>query len=186
MGSVINLRTFILQEMATVNLICSEPTKTLEISYKDIEIISLGYPEFSKNFRLFQNNYFKSNKRYPLDYIVGIPTNQKLPASILEHDDPKGMLRRELIFKNTVMNIIRTIRRERAKPKLNEIMQIMKHYRRGKKTEMSIEEKKVILDKIKLIYGSSLKDIMKAKFEDAPKNTKLFSLYDRTRKSLHI
>lgn len=76
MGSVINLRTFILQEMVIVTLICAEPTKTLEISYKELEVLTHVYPEFSKNFRLFQNTYFKSNKRYPLDYIVGIPINQ--------------------------------------------------------------------------------------------------------------
>jgi hypothetical protein len=76
----------------------------------------------------------------------------KLPESLKEHEDPQAFIKREWILKNLVMKMIANIRIERSKPKMQDIVHIMKsHEKNG--SEMTRGEKEAVLDKIRHIFG---------------------------------
>lgn len=45
-GTVINYRTFLMDDLIDVDMICVSRCKTLEMPYKKLELIMLEYPEF--------------------------------------------------------------------------------------------------------------------------------------------
>ena len=130
----------------------------------------------------------KLGKRYPLDYIQSIPSTCELPKSLSLHTSPKDLLRRELIFKNLVMNVIRDIRLQRQKPKLHEIVKILKALHKHDSNldlkDMTREDKEKIIDKIKVIFGTSRDAVFLSKFKEDPKNAQIYGLYDRHKKAV--
>lgn len=85
------------------------------------------------------------------------------------------------------MNIIRDIRLHRQKPKLSEILRILKTLYKFEEKDiknMTKEDKEKIISKVKLIFGTSRDYIFMSKFKEDPHNDKLYNVFDRLKKSL--
>ena len=121
-----------------VTYVCVKSTKTLEIGMKELNTVEEDHKRFAKNFKLYQNRIFDTHKdNYALDYIVGIP-DVKLPKSLRQYGKGEkliAMLRREVTFKNLVMNVIIDIRRERKKPKLSDLLVMFRGAEKGRELE---------------------------------------------------
>jgi len=67
-GSVINLRSFFLEDLVAVDFICTKNTKILEFDKDIVDILIGEHVQFERKFMLIQNSILKKNKTYPLDY----------------------------------------------------------------------------------------------------------------------
>lgn len=67
-GTVINYRTFLLEDDMDVDLICVSGCKILEMPFKKLELIMMEHPEFEISIKKHQQKILNQSIEYPLDY----------------------------------------------------------------------------------------------------------------------
>ena len=72
-GSVLNYRTFFMEEGAQVQLRFGKASVMQELPYPTMQKLLLKYPEFNKVFMQFRLGIVKTGKSMPLDYIMALP-----------------------------------------------------------------------------------------------------------------
>lgn len=58
-GSIIHHRSFMLEERIHVDFVCQTQVKALHLTQEGLSTLLFYHKNFSKNFRLFQNRFFK-------------------------------------------------------------------------------------------------------------------------------
>ena len=118
-GSVINYRSFFMEDLMHVTMRCKENTRILELTKKTFEKMREENAAFETRILMHQSQILRWNKKYPLDYIINVPEHlrdRRISSELL-----KNMLRRRNIFKNIVFRRLSEVREMRKKPKLKQI-----------------------------------------------------------------
>ena len=118
-GSVINYRSFFMEDIMHVTMRCKANTKILELSKKTFSKIREENPAFETRILMHQNYILKWNKKYPLDYIINIPEDMR--DRKISNKEMKNILKRRNIFKNIVFTRLSEVKNMRKKPKLKQI-----------------------------------------------------------------
>lgn len=72
-GSIINFRSFFMEDYVYVNYRSQKYSKILELSLTKLNSIMNDHESFQKKMLVYQNSILKKNKKYPLDYLIKIP-----------------------------------------------------------------------------------------------------------------
>lgn len=172
-GSALNFRSFFMEDLFYCNVRCKSNVILLDIEQKTLDFIKLTHPDFEKKLMFYQNNILKMKKTFPLDYVVHVPEEMKP-----NKDDPKfkvEVMQRQNIFKNVVFRRIIEVRMMKKKPKLSDIMKLMKQKDLSNPKTREDFKKKIL----------SLYDDESQKKNDRvedPKYDKLMSNFDRIQK----
>jgi len=122
-GSTLNARTFFMEDLMYVYVRCAKNTVVLDLEQKVIDFVKATHPDFEKNLLSYQNNILKQKKTYPLDYLVNVPAELKVANYF---DLSEDAIKRQIILKNVVFRRIIEIRILKRKPKLSDILKLMK------------------------------------------------------------
>ena len=120
-GSVINYRTFLMEDIMCVNIRAIENVNMLELTQDVFTRMQDDFEGFKKKIMLFQNTMLKKSVRYPLDYIVEMPDLRR-HRNISKEENVKILYRRNKL-KNVVFRRIVEVRDDKKKPKLSEIIE---------------------------------------------------------------
>ncbi len=112
-----------MDDLMYVYVRCAKNTLVLDLEYKTIDFIKQTHPDFEKNLLSYQNNILKQKKTYPLDFFVSVPKELRV-LSYNDHSD--NYFKRQNILKNVVFRRIIEIRILKRKPKLSDILHLMK------------------------------------------------------------
>lgn len=167
-GSVINHQAFFMQDCMYVDVRCQKDVKVLELTFDKLEDIKKRYAKhgFNKKVLSFHQKILRQEKKYPLDYIM------QVPSTVSTLDDAQE--RRENRFKNVVMRIVIDIRDRKKKPKLSDFLKVY----RTKKSEPTAKVE--FQRKFLLLYAGE--EAVESK-EDK-KFDKLMGYFDRCQKQL--
>lgn len=115
-GSICNQKNFFLEEKMKMKLIAHSPTHVLLFSQQQLDVLMDNHVDLKKKFMLYQNKLLKEGKSYPIDVqYTEIPEGRT-----------HGGIKREVILKRIVMNIVEQVRIEKSKPKLSDLLRIFK------------------------------------------------------------
>jgi CRP-like cAMP-binding protein len=106
-----------MDDISQINVRASKPTTLLEFSIELYEDLISEFPALGKRLMLYQNKLLRQKSRH-LDYI------EQLPKGV--HPEAYNSVRRENVFKNAVYKRILEIKEEKAKPKLGQVMEMIK------------------------------------------------------------
>lgn len=76
-GSIINYRTFFMEQSAFSYMKCVTAAVMLELPYPVLEKIAAKYPAFNKSFATYRMKQMKIGKGIPLDFIMSLPSSIK-------------------------------------------------------------------------------------------------------------
>jgi signal-transduction protein with cAMP-binding, CBS, and nucleotidyltransferase domain len=147
-GSVLNYRSFILEDVMQVNVRCANEvvTNTLELNNKLFDDLMFQDDSFKKDILLYHTIMLKKQKNYPLDYI------QHKPKHMLDSNytnfHHKEAFKRKLKFKLVVFRRLQEIREIKKKPKLGDILGMFNAVSKDEKG------KQQILAQLQKMYGS--------------------------------
>jgi hypothetical protein len=152
-GAVINQKAFFVDDKMEVNMRTGMNTDMYELDRDTLDDIRLEYPDFSKKLQIEENNFLKAHKQYPLDYtqpawVEEVPNDHPL----YNYNKEKKLyeverMQRENILKNIVFRKIISIRFEKSKPKINDIIVAFNAQKNTGK-----EGKDQMIKKLKIIY----------------------------------
>ena len=178
-GSVINYRSFFMEDLMHVTMRCKENTRILELSKKTFEHMREENPAFETRILMHQSQILRWNKKYPLDYIINVPEarrDRRISSELL-----KNMLRRRNIFKNIVFRRLSEVRERRKKPKLKEVKAACLA-RFG-----ALDAKDVMKRTLVQLYKKSGDVLMRVKMDGEDiKYDRLMSAFDRVQKVLDL
>jgi CRP-like cAMP-binding protein len=141
-GSVLNYRSLFTEDFMLVNVRAIKPAHLRVLSEDDLNKLCKKDKVLNKKMQQYQHKLMKNNETYPVDAICHTHSKHM-----------QGVLRRRIILKNTVTNIIQNNRIRARKPKLTEILKMF-----GNKY-LSYEEKGSIANKLRSIYDN--KEVVK-------------------------
>lgn len=72
-GSIVNYRTFFMQESGTVSLRFAMPSVLKVLSKERMSAIALKYKSLDNIFNKYKLKIIKDNKTIPLDYVMALP-----------------------------------------------------------------------------------------------------------------
>mmetsp|Transcript_28995 Transcript_28995/g.43757 ORF Transcript_28995/g.43757 Transcript_28995/m.43757 type:complete len:223 (+) Transcript_28995:1778-2446(+) len=121
-GSVINLRSFFLEDKVAADFICHKNCKVLAFDKSIVHDLVTEHVAFERQFMLVQNTILKKKVKYPLDYEIVYPVI-RIPRGTSQTEFEKYMRARNKV-KNVVFNIILEVRAYKQKPKLREVLEI--------------------------------------------------------------
>jgi len=122
-GSSLNARTFFMEDLMYVYVRCAKNTIILDLEQKVIDTVKSTHIDFEKNLLSYQNNILKQKKTYPLDFRVNIPYELKIQNYFEQTEDH---IKRQNLLKNVVFRRIIELRVLKRKPKLADILRLMK------------------------------------------------------------
>ena len=139
-GTVINLRSFILEDLNAVTIRVKHRVTTLQMNHEIFERVKNEHPVFGKQMNIYSHTMLKRNKKYPLDYYLHLHCNVKNGR-----EEKEGILRRENIFKNVVCRILSEIRAvQNRQRQISETLQGIK--------KMDKQEKERAVEKMRMIF----------------------------------
>lgn len=124
-GSVINHRSFFLEDINSISYRAKENCQLLELTLQTIYQIMEEDDKFKKDMLIFQDVILQKNKKYPLDYIVSIPEIQK--DRRISSDTHEQILKRRNTLKNVVFRRLLEIREINKKPKLGQLLAMFRN-----------------------------------------------------------
>jgi len=134
-GSLMNHRSFFLEEHAVVFARAAKTSIVLEISIDDINKYLNDSPVFEKKFLTYQTKILNTGKQFPVDYLLRVPEQNIIdPATTT----PERIGRMNL-FKLAVMRRIQELRIQKSKPKLSDLLKELK--RGGPVQKMEVKRK---------------------------------------------
>lgn len=74
-GSVLNYRTFFMEDLQAIYGRCATQTSLLEITITRFNQVMQPHDELKRRFLSYQFQVLKKQKTYPLDYILEMPVN---------------------------------------------------------------------------------------------------------------
>jgi len=121
-SSILNYRSFFLEETASVHARAAKTSIILEISIDEINRILPDSPVFEKKFLSYQTKILNTGKQFPVDYMLKVP---KINIINRELTTPER-ISRMVIFKLAVMRRIQELRIQKSKPKLSDLLKELK------------------------------------------------------------
>lgn len=122
-GSILNHRSFFLEENASISARASKPSIILEISAEELSSFFEGAPNFEKKYLSYQTKILNSAKTFPLDYILKVPSKHIIDPLIVTPE----RIHRMGVFKLVVMRRIQELRIIKSKPKLSDLLKDLKN-----------------------------------------------------------
>lgn len=178
-GSIINYRTFIMEDIMSVNIRAVENVSMLELNHTAFDKMLDEFEGFRKKIMIFQNTMLKKGVRYPLDYIVDVPDLRR-HRNMSKEENIKFLYRRNKL-KNVVFRRIVEIRDYKKKPKLHEVIETYT------KQFGNIENSKdFIAEKIRQLYekDDAHEEVGRPVHVESVKYEKIMSSFDRITKVL--
>lgn len=93
-----------------------EQTRLWVVSEKLLNKLMLLDPVFDKRVLMFQNNFFKQKRQYPMNVI-------SCPPDFMKQEFSEKRLQRQTMLKNIVIDKLNIIRNQKKKPKLRAILE---------------------------------------------------------------
>jgi len=109
-----------MEDKSAVYVRAGEFTKTLDIDLEIFDKLSSDFPLFGKRIQMFQNRLLMNLTHIPLDILF------YLPPKALRLVRP-GYMERRNILKNIVFQQVLQVRKEKSKPKLQDILKVFQN-----------------------------------------------------------
>ena len=120
-GSVINFRTFFLEEYGEVYYRFGRKSFLFSLSYEALCEILPNHKELRKQFITFKQKTMIQNKSFPLDYIMKLPRHLSKKVKIDKKQYEK-YLKVENIVKNIVIRRFVEVKKVKSKPSLKDMV----------------------------------------------------------------
>ena len=72
-GSIINQRSFLLEDLMSVSIRCKENSAILELTQASFQKILEGNENLKQRMMIMTDQILKQNKKFPLDYVISRP-----------------------------------------------------------------------------------------------------------------
>jgi hypothetical protein len=122
-GSILNYRTFFMNEPSSVNIRASKNTVILEINFASLAQFTKDSELFERKLLSHQMKILNQGMTFPLDYMRSIHEDYMTP---LEAGTLPEIAERDTLFKQLVMRKVIETRIEKAKPKLGMLLKGLK------------------------------------------------------------
>jgi CRP-like cAMP-binding protein len=119
-GSVINYRTFFMEEDGQVYYKFGKNSILFTLAYEKMEELCKKHEDLNKKFQKFKQQTIMREKPFPLDYIMELPKHLKDKTKHMT--DFSKRLELENRLKNIVIRMLVDIRAKKAKPSLKDMI----------------------------------------------------------------
>ena len=119
-GSVINYRTFFMEEDGQVYYKFGKNSILFTLTYEKMEELCKKHEDLNKKFHKFKQQTIMREKPFPLDYIMELPKHLKEKTKHM--NDFSKRLELENRLKNIVIRMMVDIRAAKAKPSLKDMI----------------------------------------------------------------
>lgn len=139
-GSVINYRTFFMEEDGMVYYKFGKDSILFELTFEKMDELCKKHPDLNKRFQKFKQQTILKEKPFPLDYIMELPKHLKQEKH--NTDNFSQRLKLENMVKNIVIRMLEKIRLEKSKPSLKDLVsqQMQKKHEKDERARIRIKE----------------------------------------------